>query len=368
MLICSNCFSSRFLRTIIESYGEPGPCSLCETSGTHCVPAADLRPNFKPLIECYGTPHWLDVGPPETNSLAGVMKVQKLSVFSERLSIARQNEFLNLMIGPGGRSATEFWASPLNAGILYGTSGWEYFCEEVKHRHRFSPNSTVSELLMDADRAHRDLKLKITAGLSFYRAQAHLAAELGGELPSKRLEAPPGRLATAGRANPAGISYLYVADNADTAIAEVRPYSGGFVSLAVVTALNDLRIFDLTAKFILEYRDPFAIDFLKEYKLAILASKMDEAFAEPIGPFTPDIDYAPTQVAAELIASAGYSGIRYRSSLDHGGFNYVFFDPAAFEVTYNRSVRVTQVKVAHEPHTFLSLGQVLSRMAQDSAH
>jgi hypothetical protein len=290
------------------------------------------------------------------------MKSQGLSVFSDRPTTAQQNEFLNFMIGDEGNPATGYWGSPLKSGTAYSDSGWESFCEVVKHQRRFVPNSAVGELLLDADYAHRDLKLNISAGQIFYRAQAHLAHELEEELSSERLKAPPNRLATAGRANPAGISYLYVADNAETAISEVRPYNGGFVSLALVTALERLQIFDLTSKFLLEGKDPFEVDFLKEYKLAILAAKMDEAFAAPIGPFTPDIDYAPTQVAAELIASAGYSGIRYRSSLDPEGFNYVFFQPDCFSVSYSGSARVTRVKVTHEPHTFFSIRRVLGEM------
>ena len=50
--------------------------------------------------------------------------------------------------------------------------------------------------------------------------------------------APPAELATAGRANPRGISYLYCATDEPTCIAEIRPWKGAKVTVAHIVVPN----------------------------------------------------------------------------------------------------------------------------------
>ena len=61
----------------------------------------------------------------------------------------------------------------------------------------------------------------------FYRARVHES-----KLLIDQMRAPPSITVTAGRANPIGISYLYLAENEKTCIAEVRPSNGSLVSVA----------------------------------------------------------------------------------------------------------------------------------------
>ncbi len=53
---------------------------------------------------------------------------------------------------------------------------------------------------------------------------------------------------------------------------------------------------------------------------------LDRAFARPVT--RDDVDrapYAATQAISELFKKLGYAGVRYRSSLRSGGFNYALF-------------------------------------------
>ena len=59
---------------------------------------------------------------------------------------------------------------------------------------------------------------------------------------------------------------------------------------------------------------------------------------------------APTQIAAELLRAAGFMGIRYRSELRKGGFNYVFFDPRDLLVEFDSSVRIQKIEIKTEPN------------------
>jgi len=52
--------------------------------------------------------------------------------------------------------------------------------------------------------------------------------------------------AAAGRANPEGIAYLYLADERLTAVAECRPWVGGFVSVGQFSTAQSLNLVDFT--------------------------------------------------------------------------------------------------------------------------
>ncbi len=57
--------------------------------------------------------------------------------------------------------------------------------------------------------------------------------------------APSKRIASHGRANPAGIPYLYLGSKPVTAISEVRPYTGEKACVADFTTPADLKLIDL---------------------------------------------------------------------------------------------------------------------------
>ena len=57
---------------------------------------------------------------------------------------------------------------------------------------------------------------------------------------------PNSEFCSAGRANPNGIPYLYVASDKDTAMAEVRPWIGSYISLSKIQPLTTLKIIDVS--------------------------------------------------------------------------------------------------------------------------
>ncbi|MEE2026036.1 RES family NAD+ phosphorylase, partial [Alkalimonas mucilaginosa] len=57
--------------------------------------------------------------------------------------------------------------------------------------------------------------------------------------------APPKDLVGNGRANPAGIPYLYVASDEVTAVSEIRPHTGEIVNVAEIQLETSLKLIDL---------------------------------------------------------------------------------------------------------------------------
>jgi hypothetical protein len=195
------------------------------------------------------------------------------------------------------------------------------------------------------------LSHSVIAGTVFYRARLDDDAIGCLDMPSDQdMGAPPWDKAKAGRVNASGISVLYVGDAPDTAIYEMRPSKGARVHLAQCHAKTSLKVFDFTAYRRVRGLDPFSPEFEPHVKAASILAVLNDAFATPVAPHTPDRDYAPTQYIAELIRSSGYDGIKYRSAMAPSGVNYVFFSPENFEIRYMRSVKITKIKVEFEDY------------------
>jgi hypothetical protein len=141
------------------------------------------------------------------------------------------------------------------------------------------------------------------------------------------MNAPPKHLASHGRANPAGIPYLYLGSQPDTAAAEIRPHTGEVACIAEFT-IPEIRAVDL--------RNPrgFVSPFLLGEASKIgqlradlpLLERLGGELTRPVLPQRAAIDYIPSQYLCEFIKKAGFDGVLYRSSVSDG-FNLALFAP-----------------------------------------
>lgn len=131
-----------------------------------------------------------------------------------------------------------------------------------------------------------------------------------------------------GRANPKGIPYLYLSTDMNTAMAEVRPWVGSYISVAQFKLLKSVRLMNCTSD------DKGTMIYLKEpepgKREVAVWKDIDKAFSMPVTSDETTADYAPTQILAELFKNNGVDGIAYRSSLGKG-HNRMLFD---LEVAY----------------------------------
>jgi RES domain len=130
-----------------------------------------------------------------------------------------------------------------------------------------------------------------------------------------------------GRANPLGIPCLYLADNAATAITELRPWPGQYVTLGVFRTGRDLRVVDCAA----DQPSSYLEEPSPRLRENAVWGAINEAFARPVSRDDTSADYAPTQTLAEVFREHGYEGMRYRSSCGLGQnialFNQLAADP-----------------------------------------
>ena len=145
---------------------------------------------------------------------------------------------------------------------------------------------------------------------------------------------PKAELVSDGRVNPRGIPCLYLATTKESAMAEVRPWVGSYISLAQFKIMRDVVVVDCTKdkrlfpNWLL-HTTPQEIPAEKREQIAW--GEIGHAFSRPVTPDEPVTEYVPTQILAEAFRAHGYDGIVYRSLLGKG-LNVALFDCAVAEL------------------------------------
>jgi RES domain-containing protein len=157
--------------------------------------------------------------------------------------------------------------------------------------------------------------------------QPYLGAQIG---------APPPLLATPGRLNRSGVSFLYLATDENTAAAEIRPHPGHLISLAPFRAVKEVMVADFSA---VDIADFAASD--ERLDLFHLIYTIGREISEPVPPEDRQ-RYTVTQLVADLLRRQRYDAIRYPSSVASGA-NLCVFRPALFQIEPAKA-RIVQVK------------------------
>jgi RES domain-containing protein len=222
---------------------------------------------------------------------------------------------------------------------------WSSFVSAVRHETRFhfqlvpkadsagqqeyAPGSVLPTLgrLIHASGFVR----RIEASRKLYRVRLRAKGETW-EPVAEQLGAPPEDRARAGRMNPAGIPYLYVALDVATALAETVSSPPVEAVIATFSATRELTIIDLTEI------SPLPSVFDEHRRRNREALLFLHSFIENISqPVTKDgsehVDYVPSQVVSEYFAqvfeptgqAVGVDGLMYPSAVRPGGKNLVLF-------------------------------------------
>ena len=159
--------------------------------------------------------------------------------------------------------------------------------------------------------------------------------------------APPSVASSAGRANPAGIPFLYLCDNELTVLYEIRAAFLDEVTIGRFSLKDSIEeeifIADFTQK--PSVFRPGEVD--KSIKSTLLKDLISRDLSKPMRRYDSEIDYIPTQFICEFIkVFAGVHGIKFRSSLHPEGNNLVIFDQNIMECKSVEKVRVKNVVIS----------------------
>lgn len=222
------------------------------------------------------------------------------------------------------------------SAFVWWKSYWD-FRREVSHKRRYLLSEQSRNFLAELLRTSEKRQSTLPSGHRLCRAQvAHGEYDDPDVGPLSR-PAPPDRMiplpyaASDGRANPRGIPCLYMADDRHTAIAEVRPWIGSLVSVALMRTLKDQRLVDVRDD---SGRTPIYLEGEPSPadREASVWCHVARAFREPVLRDDNRAGYAPTQIIAEAFRDHGFDGIAYGSGFGEGRTNIVLFDTGAAEL------------------------------------
>jgi len=153
------------------------------------------------------------------------------------------------------------------------------------------------------------------------------------------ISSPPPFIASAGRINRPGVSFLYCATDIYTAVSEVRPHPGDLISIGKFTLLKQAKIFDLSESKLLHFYT--SDEKLDSYiPLSTLSNFMNKVI-----PPSERQQYSFTQLIADCIRQIGFDGIIFNSTVGEGR-NVVLFDPYIAKYVENESgvIKIEGVK------------------------
>lgn len=217
---------------------------------------------------------------------------------------------------------------------------WDRLKTSVKENSRFFTN-------MD-EFAQYDY---LTAGKSLHVGQKLYRSRITPvgqkKIKCDKMGCPPKELATAGRANPIGIPYLYLSDSAKTTYFEVRAVYLDQLSVGTFRIERELELVDFIydVNLFLAYNDGSAP--LKEI---VIKKKIIDAISEdlskPLRRYDSELEYVPTQLICEYCKRVvGADGISFESSLHKGGRNYVLFDDSSAKCIRVDSHEITRIDI-----------------------
>jgi len=227
----------------------------------------------------------------------------------------------------------------LESTQIYHT--WELFKHTIKHYNRFFEVNGLeirSKCLENINTYLHDFITDIDIDTVFYRAreQDDSIKDISGIDPYKEMGPAPYNRAKTNRMSPAGISYLYVAEDKNTAFSECR-LNGKRAVVAEFKLKKSLQIIDFSRSSFHWAGSIFEDDYDHDERWisSFLKSFVNE-ITMPVDDKVEDhsYDYAATQVIAEYLRSKHYDGICFKSSVGEGK-SYVFFCGPDIEHTPN---------------------------------
>ncbi len=334
MECCANCFGDTFFRYGLFPLLIPksGRCGYCESDNQMLVLPSDLRHQFEEIIDSY-------VEDPKGLNLVDCL-IADWGLF-KGINPKTAQVLLTDILDDGNIVRKKFILPPHSTE---GSVNWSAFKEEIKHDNRYFTKNKV-ELENSVIKLFPHMLLVNEQMPEFwFRARIQLGKT---PYPAEQMLAPPKEVVSHGRANPAGIPYLYLASCLNTAVSEVRPHTGDAVSISKVKLKDRLRLIDL--------REPkarasvfelfWAVTDLSAAKQSVeFLEELGKELARPVQRQAAAYDYVPSQYLCELIKVSGYDGVVYRSSVGDG-FNAAIFSQEASEVLDVKSVCVDRVSV-----------------------
>lgn len=348
MHCCEKCFKSQYLISIINADDRRGKCDFCKSKEVSLYSAKELAPFFRSIISLY------KIDPNSNKSLENSIKSDFegiLNVFHEK--VESFIELLQEIFIDDSDFSAEFFTSNVSLvekeAFLSQSSEvqniWEKFKHEIKFRNRYHIENVINFKKLDTFFNHDSFIQTIKKGRIFYRCRI---SDSNGFSAEHMGNPPTPELATAGRANPKGISYLYLTNEIKTALYETRATLFDYATIGEFQTKEDLKILNLRS--IKNDPIPWAEEeAIEDFLIYIpFIQTLQKEISLPIRKKDKSLDYIPTQYLSEYIKSMGYNGVEYKSSIYSDGYNLAIFNPEKFKCIKVSVHEIKSITLEHE--------------------
>lgn len=358
MICCKNCFKDEEIKSIISRLGHVGNCDICHSEN---IPIYDAResdtlvPLFEELLAVYKPFKLLPTAYPrehlhllkdELHDNWDLFTVDASLVHRIVTGICAEHYAENPQLFDEAVGIAEFVQPTYMAShSLLKTGDWEAFVKAIKAESRFHTNHINTEVLRvfcTYAQRHYD------AGEVFYRARL---SDKNGISP-RDMGAPPLYQASAGRANPQGIPYLYLATDELTTLKEIRAGAHDYVTVAIFRLNHPVDIVDLS---IIDKLGAFSgLDCTQHAINKGHLRQISREIARPLRRSDSPLDYLPTQYICDFIKSISdggrpqYHGIKYHSTISPTGDNLAVFDNSLLECVSTSVVEILDLNYQYD--------------------
>ncbi len=215
---------------------------------------------------------------------------------------------------------------------------WE-FAQLVKNERRWILDGKAANFLNAVRESSKSRARLLKSGSPLFRAQLgsdfapwrrgdgedETGIEEEHPLQKDRMIPNPKFIKSPGRVNPPGFAYLYLANDPGTALAEMRPWVGESLTIAVFEIQRDIKLVacqeqaeNLGERILVENPPAEKVELY-------VWNDITRAFARPVNREDQESAYVPTQILAEAFKVEGFDGLAYQSSLSRGT-NLALFD------------------------------------------
>ena len=329
MLICSNCFNDVELQISVSN--ESSVFGICDACGqeAYVVDIDIFADFFKELLHLFQPAR-------EGVDIVGLLQKDWDIFVDDEVGKRIIGHFLSL----------DNYGYDLNEKVGYvdaiksDISTWDDIKREVREEKRFFANLSYFD-------GNNMIEANTTIPQDTILYRARVIPSDRTYLTKNDMGCPPRGKATAGRANPLGIPYLYLCKNEETTYYEVRALYLDKLAIGSFKTTRDINILDFTSALSLYYAYNNSTISLSEViaKQKIL-QLISSDLSKPLRRYDSELEYVPTQLICEYCKINGIDGICFNSSLHNGGVNVVLFDSSSAECIKVKSREIREVDIS----------------------
>ena len=345
MIFCNHCFNDHEISSIIKSVSTEcvNKCPICHHESAYLYDTSiqsDLTPYFEELLGIYVPEKLLPTDYPKEQIRPLIDDIQtRWNLFSEiskkdiyKLIKAICNEiFANAPeLIEGAVGIPELYDNNYLSGhALLKNNDWNSFVNEIKTKNRYHSKLLNFDIL---EKYCSFIRKAYKTGELFYRARISDCRGFSKD----EMSAPPIGMSSEGRANAKGITCLYLANDVETTLHEVRAGMFDYVSVGTFRLKRDITVVNLRS---ISNISPFVsgLEYLDHAINMQYLEKLDSEMSKALRRSDSTLDYVPTQYIVDFIKSIEcngiqeYDGIEYKSTTNPNGYNLAIFDPELFE-------------------------------------